>query len=119
MKMYLDDLSSGFVEQGREVLIVVGHGIRINLLILIFFYPNLKIVFLVDTGRAFSQVHLGAMFECHACYRVLVMHNVLERNATMHTAHRVVLFTACLTNCDANSKGCLQAVRVPRLEITR
>ena len=56
MKMYLDDLSSGFVEQGREVLIVVGHGIRTNPLLLKVVCPNIKIMFLPDTAGIYSPL---------------------------------------------------------------
>ena len=30
MEEYLSEISSWYVEQGRDVLIVAGHGIRIN-----------------------------------------------------------------------------------------
>ena len=46
----------------------------------------MKIVFLPDTATIFSLLQLRAMFEFHARYQILVMHNLLEQNAPMRAA---------------------------------
>ena len=60
---YLNDLSSWIVEQRREVLIVVGHGIRTIPLFLKVVYLILKIVFLPDAATILSLLQLGTMFD--------------------------------------------------------
>ena len=85
METYLNDVTSWFEEQGRKVLIAVGHGIRTDPLILNVVYPILKMVLFVDTTGILSPLQLDAMFEFHECYRILVMHNLLAENAPMHT----------------------------------
>ena len=79
-------LSSCFVKQEHEVVIVVGYGIRTNQLILKVVNPNLKLVFLPDAAKVFLPVQLGAMFEFHASFWIVVVHDLLERNAQIHTA---------------------------------
>ena len=82
-------------------MIVVGHGIRINPLILKVVHPDLKIVFLPDIAGIFSPLQLGAMFEFHACYQTLVIHNFLEQHAPMLTALRIDNIIALLHSLHA------------------
>ena len=96
VETYLDDLSYWLVKQGREVFIVVGHGIRTNPLILKVVYSNLKSVIFHNIAKIFSPLELGAVFEFHACYRILVMHNLLGQNAPMHTAFSIDKIVALL-----------------------
>ena len=42
-------------------------------------------MFQPDSADIVSPLQLGAMFEFDATYRALVMHNVLEQNAAMHS----------------------------------
>ena len=80
LEAYLDDRSFWFLDQRQEVLVVVRLGVRTNPLILKVVYPNLKIVFLPNTAKLFSPLQLGATFQFHTCYRIIVMH-LPEQNA--------------------------------------
>ena len=44
-------------------------------------YPSMKVMFLPDTSITLLPLQLGAMYELHAQYKTVVMHNVMEQNA--------------------------------------
>ena len=67
------------------VLMVVAHGIRTNPQIINAVYQSLNAIFLPDSARIVSLPQLGAMFNVHATYQTLLMHNLLEQNAAMHS----------------------------------
>ena len=56
-------------------------GNKTNPLNLKVVYPNLKLEFL-----PYAVFYAGVVFEFHAHYLILVMHNLLEQNAPMHTS---------------------------------
>ena len=92
VQWYLCDLSSWFIEQGLDVLIVVGHGIRTNPQIINAVNP--RVVFLPNCARIVSPPQLGTMFEFHAMYSTLVMHHVLEQITAMHSELHIDNVTA-------------------------
>ena len=45
-------------------------------------YRTRNVVFSSDTSITLSPLHLGTMYELHALYKTVVMHNGMEQNAT-------------------------------------
>ena len=63
IETYLTNLSSWLDEQGRAVLIVLGHSIRSNPSIIYAQYPNMTVVFRPDTSITLLPLQLDAIHE--------------------------------------------------------
>ena len=62
------------------MFIVLGHSIRSTSSLIISEYHNMKVVFLPDTSISLSSLQLGAMYEFHALYKTVVVHNSMEHS---------------------------------------